>query len=146
MQAQDIAQLGAWLAATDLELLELRGPWGQVRIQRDGVGTAQVAAAPGTPAGQAGATRAKDMAPVATAPAPGMWRDQVPGRSEPLARPGAAVRAGDLLGLVQAGPLLLPVRAPADGVLGDWLVAPGTAVGYGTALAALHPPGLGPLA
>jgi multidrug resistance efflux pump len=39
--------------------------------------------------------------------------------------------------LLQIAELCLPVVAPADGKVGEWLVEPGTIVGYGTALMVL---------
>ena len=127
MQTQDIRQLAEWLAATDIDLLELRGPDVNVRIQRDGA-----VFEPVEPLAEA-------LSPVAAptivrSPSPGVLLDRIPGRTTPLCMPGVAVQAGDLLALLRIGPLLLPVAAPCDGLSGDWQVAPGGTVGYGDAL------------
>ena len=45
-----------------------------------------------------------------------------------------AVMEGDIVAFLQAGPLLLPVVAEADGSIGEPLVADGGLVGYGTPL------------
>ncbi|WP_432727455.1 biotin/lipoyl-containing protein [Variovorax sp. W6] len=57
----------------------------------------------------------------------------------PLARIGARVEAGQAVGLMKIGPLLLPVVAPQAGIVDGIRVADGTAVGYGTPLLELHP-------
>jgi acetyl-CoA carboxylase biotin carboxyl carrier protein len=49
------------------------------------------------------------------------------------------VRAGQTLGLLQIGALLLPVTAPHDGAVVGTLVPHGAAVGYGTPLLQLQP-------
>lgn len=133
MQTQDIRQLAEWLAATDIDLLELRGPNLQIEIHRDGAGaTAEQQVAPA--AAQA-ATPAEAPAAVSVrATSVGVWLDRIPGRSTPLCAPGSAVFTGALLGLLQVGPLLLPVRAPCNGWHGNWLATPGSTVGYGTPL------------
>jgi len=131
MQTQDIRQLAEWLAATDIDLLELRGPNLQVEIHRDGAGAAQRAA-----------PEVAHAAPLAEAPSHisvratsvGVLLDRIPGRSTPLWTPGSAVQADALVGLLKVGALLLPVRAPCNGGYGNWLVAPGSTVGYGTPL------------
>ncbi|WP_277188599.1 biotin/lipoyl-containing protein [Caballeronia sp. BR00000012568055] len=60
-----------------------------------------------------------------------------PSRTSAIADAGAQVKAGDIVAIVQVAELCLPVIAPADGVLGEWLVEEGATVGYGAALAAL---------
>ena len=130
MHAQDIRQLAAWLAATDIDLLELRGPGVEVTIHRDGAGTAGAE----TDAQRTEAAMPADFQTSVRSPSLGVLLDRIPGRSAPLCAPGAAVQAGSLLALLQVGPLLLPVSAPCDGWAGDWLVPPGSTVGYGTHL------------
>jgi acetyl-CoA carboxylase biotin carboxyl carrier protein len=56
---------------------------------------------------------------------------------------GARVEAGEMVGVIAAGPLLRPVTAPAAGTLTRVLCEPGQRVEFGTpllALAPLHPP------
>jgi acetyl-CoA carboxylase biotin carboxyl carrier protein len=67
----------------------------------------------------------------------GVFLTTHPARSTPLVETGARVRAGDTVALLQIAELCLPVVAPADGKVGEWLVEPGTIVGYGTALMVL---------
>jgi acetyl-CoA carboxylase biotin carboxyl carrier protein len=130
MHADRFQQLCAWLAATDIDLLELDGPGEHLRLRRNG---AQVEIVPDTPAHDSPATCA-----VAKAASVGVFLHSHPLRGEPLATPGASVRAGQVLGLLQIGALLLPVTAPQDGVVENVLVALGTTVGYGTPLVELR--------
>lgn len=127
MQTQDIRQLAEWLAATDIDLLELCGPNVQVEIHREGAAVEQ----PAAPAPMAATT--PDHVSV-RAGSLGVLLDRIPGRSTPLCAPGSTVQAGGLIALMQVGLLLLPVRAPCDGWTGDWHVPPGSTVGYGTPL------------
>ncbi|MFZ4289417.1 acetyl-CoA carboxylase [Variovorax sp. HJSM1_2] len=127
MQTQDIRQLAEWLAATDIDLLELQGPNLQIEIHRDGSAPEQQAAPTSNAAVSADhvSVRAGSL---------GVLLDHIPGRNTPLCTPGSTVQAGGLIALMQVGLLLLPVRAPCDGWTGDWHVPPGSTLGYGTPL------------
>ena len=67
----------------------------------------------------------------AKAPFAGHFLDTHPARDVPAAAEGAAVAAGDIVGFIKVGPLLLPVRAPAAGTLNESSVKAGNLVGYG---------------
>lgn len=134
IQPQDLSQLAQWLAAADIDYLELSSPDLHVRVHRHGASEVGPATSPDL------ATPMLDDADVLAVPAPsvGVLLDRIPGRAEPLCAFGKAVQLGSLVALLQVGSLLLPVRAPCDGLAGDWLVAPGSTVGYGTPLLELH--------
>lgn len=137
MQTQDISQLAQWLAATDIDYLELSSPGFHARIHRDGV--TEVASGPA--ASEAEWVEEDDVLDVleVRAPSVGVLLDSIPGRAAPLCVSGEAVEAGHLLALLQVGSLLLPVRAPCAGRVDAWRVASGSVVGYGTELLSLHP-------
>lgn len=129
-------QIAGWLAATDIERIEIDEPGLHVRMSRgpsgdrwetDPEGHSPASAAP-TPA----AVAAKTV--VASAPCAGVFLDRHPLRAAPLARPGERVRAGDVIGLLQLGQVLAPVLAPAGGVIVGARCAPGDLVGYGAPL------------
>ena len=126
LQCQDIRQLAAWLAAADIDFLELQGPDVQVRIHREGATAATEEPLPQP----SHAVRAAGL---------GILLDHIPGRGTPLVSPGMDIHAGDLVALLQVGPLLLPVRATRDGQAGAWLAAPGSTVGWGTPLLSIEP-------
>jgi acetyl-CoA carboxylase biotin carboxyl carrier protein len=135
MRIDELRDLSAWLAATDIALLELRGPDGHLRLRHDGA-RVEVVEDDGPARQEAQSTQAPRL--VATATSVGVFLHQHPLQEAPLARSGARVRAGQTLGLLQIGSLLLPVSAPKDATVAGILVAHGTAVGYGTALVELQ--------
>jgi acetyl-CoA carboxylase biotin carboxyl carrier protein len=140
MQADQIQQIAGWLAATDIELLELRGPGHALVLRRDGATVECVEQDDGA-SSHARAVPDANAAPDAltvTAPSLGVFLHRHPLRAEALAAPGAAVKAGQALGLLQIGPLLLPVVTPADAFVIEALAQHGAVVGYGTPLFALQ--------
>ncbi|MFO1273980.1 MAG: biotin/lipoyl-containing protein [Rubrivivax sp.] len=118
MQPEDIDRIRAWLQATDIGLLELRGPGTTLSLRNEAAPAPEVTVA---------------------APSVGVLLHRHPLRADDLVAPGAPVAAGQVLALLQVGPLLLPVAAPANGHFGAWLAPHGTAVGWGTPLAAITP-------
>ena len=136
MNIDHLQQLSAWLAATDIAVLELRGPNGHIRLRHDGASVELVEDDMPPPADEPAA-----HAPRLTVAAGsvGVFLYGHPLHSAPLARPGAGVRAGQPLGLLQIGALLLPVNAPKDATLVGTLVAHGESVGFATPLFELEP-------
>jgi acetyl-CoA carboxylase biotin carboxyl carrier protein len=126
-----VEQLGAWLRDTDIGLLELRGPGGTLRLLSDGASVRVL--------------DTEDPSPVAAptiavrASSPGVFLDRHPLHVQPIASIGADVRAGEPLGFLQIGPLLMAVPAPCAGTLLDVLAVHGAIVGYGEPLFELLP-------
>ena len=121
------------LEGTSIGLLELVTPEETIRLRRGDADTAHpsphVAAEP--------PMRARPPGLVA-APCPGVFRTAHPAQDGPLAQAGRHVAAGEAVGLVQVGPLLVHVLAPIRGVVGEVLAAEGAIVGYGTPLLRLQ--------
>jgi len=130
MRIDDVRQLSAWLEATDIDMLDLQGPGERLCLRRNGNRIEVAADDAQEPAGPLTVVEAASI---------GVFLHEHPLRSEPLANRGTPVRAGQVVGLLQVGALLLPVTAPQDGTVEAMLVAPGTAVGYGTPLIELRP-------
>lgn len=126
MRADQIRQIAARLAATDISLLELRGPGQTLLLRRQGSAVDIV--------------ETDDAAQPVTVAASsvGVFLHRHPLREDALAPPGTMVQSGQALGLLQVGPLLLPVLAPAAGIVLELLAADGAVVGYATPLVALH--------
>ena len=135
MNRDSIQQLCAWLAGTDIGLLELRGPDTQLRLRNDAGGARQESAA--APREPAQLPQARGLS--ANAPSVGVFLHGHPLRETALAPVGTRVRAGQPLGLLQIGALLLPLCSPQAAVVTGVRVAHGTAVGYGTPLVDLQP-------
>ncbi len=129
---QDIAlrtpQLAAWLAGTDIGLLELRTPQGTLRLGRQGDNIVELPAEEAEP----------EHSPI-HAPSLGVFLHSHPLAAAPLARIGERVEAGQAVGVLKIGPLLLPVTAPQAGIVDGIHAADGLAVGYGTPLLDLLP-------
>jgi len=144
MLTAELQQLAAWLAGTDIGLLELRTSQGHVRLRRDGAApenyvleTLQGHAEAPVPAPVAASKAPPTLSAVASSV--GIFLHHHPLRGTPLAPPGTEVQAGQTVGLLQIGALLLPVVAPQAGVVAALREAHGSLVGYGTALVELHP-------
>src|SRR5688500_1244472 len=133
--AEQVQELAAWLAGTDIGLLELRTPEGMLRLGRDGQPGSEIAQ---LDAQDEGAPPAPPAC-VAAAPSVGVFLHAHPRHAAPLVRPGQHVSAGQHVGLIKIGPLLLPVPAPRPGVPVALLVPEGEAVGWGTPLVELQP-------
>lgn len=141
MMMAELQQLAAWLAGTDIGLLELRTPHGHIRLRRDDAVPENYvreelqghAGAP-VPAAAAAASPTQVVASSV-----GVFLHSHPLRGTPLAPPGVQVQAGQTVGLLQIGALLLPVAAPRAGVVAALREAHGSLVGYGAALVELHP-------
>ena len=125
-----VDQLGAWLKGADLALLELRGPGANLRLVNDGASLRAEGEEP-----------LSADAPTITvgAPSPGIFLDRHPLHDRAIAAVAADVRAGEPLGFLQVGPLLMAVPAPRAGLVTDVLAAHGTIVGYGAPLFVLQP-------
>ena len=119
--ADQIRELSSLLEGTDIELLELERGNDVIRLRRESPG--QIAIPP-------------VFADTFEIPAPsvGVFRRAHPLRTAPLVERGQTVTAGDPVGLLQIGALLVHVVAPKDGIMLDVLAEDGAAVGYGTAL------------
>ena len=137
MQTDQLQQLSAWLAATDIAELELRGPDGQhLRLRHDGASVEAIE----DETTRTAATRAA-VAPtlIACAGSVGVFLHAHPLHDKPLVQPGSRVRAGQALGLLRIGALLLPVCTAKDAVVLGALASDGATVGFGTPLVELQP-------
>lgn len=126
-----VAQLSAWLKDADLALLELRGPSTNLRLVNDGASVRVVEGEESPPVDATSIT--------VRAPSPGIFLDRHPLHERAIALVAADVRAGESLGFLQVGPLLMAVPAPRAGTVTDVLAAHGAIVGYGTPLFVLRP-------
>lgn len=120
MPYQHIHQISEWLAGTDIALLELRGPQGSIRLVNE--------------AGHRAATPAATMV---ASPGIGLFLHRHPMSATALAPTGALVEAGQLIGLLQVGVLLIPISAPCAGRVAGHLVAHGDCVDFGAKLICL---------
>lgn len=131
--AERIRMLTDLLEGTSIGLLELTTPEETVRLRRDREAGPQ----PASPV-QSDTERADAPGPLTVkAPSVGVFRHAHPMHGEALARPGQDVRAGEAVGLMEVGTLLVHVTVPRDGVVLDVLAEDGEVVGYGAPLVRL---------
>jgi acetyl-CoA carboxylase biotin carboxyl carrier protein len=128
-----VDQLCAWLASTDIGLLELKSQTQSLRLLHEGTAVA-VQTGDG-----ADAMRQQQPALVVRASAPGAFLCRHPLRERAIVAIGEEFHAGEPIGFLQVGPLLLPVLAPLAGTVTDVLARHGTIVGYGAPLFELQP-------
>jgi acetyl-CoA carboxylase biotin carboxyl carrier protein len=93
---------------------------------------------PGDPDARAEDAAAIAAPAMATAPCVGVFLHGHPLHDAPVVRIGEHVAAGQDLGLLRIGPLLLPVRAPRAGQVTALRVDAGRTVDYGRALVELR--------
>jgi acetyl-CoA carboxylase biotin carboxyl carrier protein len=136
MPFDQLETLSAWMAEAGIDELELAGPSFRLRLNGGGLQALD------DEASESQRDVVPDQRPssdVVAAPAVGLFLHRHPFHEAALAPEGTRVRAGQALGLLRVGPLLVPVIAPRDGIAGTKLVAHETVVGFGTRLVELHP-------
>lgn len=126
--ALQASQFAAWLADTDIGLLELHTPQGTLRLGRRGNDIVELPVE---------VTEAETVS--VRAPSVGVFLHSHPLAGAPLVRIGENVLTGQTVGLLQIGPLLLPVTTADAGEIAAMCVAHGLPVGYGTPLVEQHP-------
>jgi acetyl-CoA carboxylase biotin carboxyl carrier protein len=136
MPFDDLCDLSAWMAEAGIDELELIGPSFRLRLGGDGL-QAHDGRADDQPGDAASGPR--PSGDVVVASTVGIFLHRHPLHEAALAPEGTLVRAGQALGLLRIGPLLVPVAAPRDGIVGAMLMAHGAVVGFGTGLVELHP-------
>ena len=125
-----IKQLSAWISQRGIDLLELTTPEASLSLQR--VAAAPVAAERAA-ADPAQGSRHHELA----APSPGRYLDRHPLSTQPLVISGASVEAGQLVGFLQIGALLLPLRSAHAGRIVSLPHCPGDTLGYGNVVMCL---------
>ncbi|MFL9867903.1 hypothetical protein PQR67_27330 [Paraburkholderia fungorum] len=141
----ELRQITSWLAAVDIEFIEISRPGATVRLTMEQAscfaGADAVAAVPVSSAGRAGTpeTLLNEQAVSITAKSAGIFLTTHPARSTPMVDEGTPVKAGDIVGLLRIAQLCVPVVAPVAGVVKRIPAAHGATVGYGTRLIELSP-------
>ena len=126
MTVEEIERLAAWCASAGIGEIELAEAGFSLRLHVQAVAETPVAAAE--------PPKAETVFKGVRAPGVGVFRLDHPTTGRPIAEPGQTVRKGETVGVLQVGPCLKAVVAPADGVLGAALAEDGAVVGYGTPL------------
>jgi len=135
MSFDQLRDLTAWMDAAGIDELELIGPGFRLRL---GGGGLQTPDGPAVELERDAAPASTPFRQIVAAPTVGLFLHRHPLHTAMLAPEGTQVLAGQALGLLRIGPLLVPVIAPRDGIVGAMLVAHETVVGFGTGLVEFH--------
>jgi acetyl-CoA carboxylase biotin carboxyl carrier protein len=122
-----VAEIATLLAATDIDCLELTGPAGHLRLRRGSEPKVRAGGIDDEPL-------AEDETVAMSSPGLGIFLHAHPLHDTPLVQADDSVAAGQVLGFLKIGPLLVPVPAPHDGVVLDIVAQDGTLVGFGDPL------------
>ncbi len=137
MDIATVRDIAAALADTDIDSLEIEGHGVRLRLRRPAGGP--LPAPSSEPSVADGSTA---LMPVhAVAPMAGVFRHGHALQPAAMAQAGATVRAGQAVGLVEVGLLLLPVLAPCAGTVLALAAEDGARVGYGDPLVVLRADG-----
>jgi len=143
MDLQVIQELSALIRQRGIDVLVLTTREASLRLERD---ASSAAMSPLPPALSKAANRHVASADAAaddasgyelTAPSPGIFLDRHPLGSRPLVRAGATVEAGQLIGFLRVGCLLLPLRSAQKGRITSLLPHPGDTLGFGSVVVRL---------
>jgi acetyl-CoA carboxylase biotin carboxyl carrier protein len=131
-----IAEIASWLSAAEIDTFELTGPDYRLYLRRGATEPSAALASAGTRSEIASAENA--VHDLVASPGVGRFLHTHPVQEAPLVRTNEPVTTGQPLGLLQVGPILLPVVAPHDGIVAAILASDGSLVGYGDPLVALR--------
>ena len=129
MELQELYTLMDRFAASGLTALEWEREGERVTLRREQAVISAVPAAASAPALQA-----EERDDLVTAPLVGVFYAAPSPEEPPYVTPGASVKKGDTLCLIEAMKMMSEVPAPADCVVEEVLVRDGEAVGVGSPL------------
>ena len=130
-----IAEIASWLSAAEIDTFELISPDYRVYLRRGGTEPLVGLSSPGTGSNKAGAEDTQHHR--IASPGVGRFLHTHPVHEAPLVGTNEPVTTGQPVGLLQVGPILLPVVAPRNGIVTAFLASDGSLVGYGDPLVAL---------
>ncbi len=136
MKISDIPQVASWLSEAGIATYELTGPDYRICLRRSVKARSRRGLSAGPGQDSAGPARDRPDAVVAS-PGVGVFLRAHPVQEAALVEPNDPVAAGQPLGLLQIGPILLPVLSPRDGTVASIIAPDRSLVGYGDPLVAL---------
>ena len=136
MKISDIPQVASWLSEAGITTYELTGPDYRICLRRSVKARSRRGLSTGPGPNSPGPAIYQPDAIVAS-PGVGLFLRAHPVQEAALVEPNDSVAAGQPLGLLQVGPILLPVLCPRDGVVASIIAPDHSLVGYGDPLVAL---------
>ncbi|QRM29165.1 biotin/lipoyl-containing protein [Microvirga sp. VF16] len=137
MKISDIPQIAAWISEAGIATYELIGPDYRICLRRSVKARSKRVVSAGSV--RDAAVPAKGQSDVIGSPGVGLFLHAHPVQETALVEPNEPVATGQLLGLLQVGPILLPVVSPRDGIVASIVAPDCSLVGYGDPLVALKP-------
>lgn len=131
MELQEVYALMERFAASGLTALEWEKEGERVMLRREAAATAVPAAVPAPDLREEAKAEEGDLV---TAPLVGVFYAAPAPEEPPYVTPGASVKKGDTLCLIEAMKMMSEIPAPADCVVEEVLVRDGEAVGVGVPL------------
>lgn len=131
MKIDEICQLAKWLREGNLSVLELNR-MGETLLLRRAVTHSVPISRPVVEHPTAGELQSSVHRVIASGP--GVFFATAPGEKVPFVKPGDAVQAGQLIGVLRVDTLYLPIRAEIAGRVLQALERDGERVGYGQPL------------
>jgi acetyl-CoA carboxylase biotin carboxyl carrier protein len=135
MKISDIPQIAAWISEAGIATYELTGPDFRICLRRSVKARSKRVVSAGSVRGAD--APARGQSDVAVSPGVGLFLHAHPVQETALVEPNKPVTAGQPLGLLQVGPILLPVVSPCDGIVASVIASDRSLVGYGDPLVAL---------
>jgi acetyl-CoA carboxylase biotin carboxyl carrier protein len=133
MDIDAVEEIANVFGASHLTKIEMSGPGWAIEMEREPAAPAvRRQAAPPTPAPAEAAPAAAENQ-IVTSPGVGVFQE-----TEPRTEAGRRVRAGDIVGYVEALSLRTDIRAVIDGFVSEVLVEDGQPVEYGQPLFAFQ--------
>jgi acetyl-CoA carboxylase biotin carboxyl carrier protein len=137
VKISDIAEVASLISDAGIGAWELTGPDYRIRL----TSTCQAPSALAASSGAGPDTEPSHQQPtdMVLSPGVGIFLHAHPVHERNLVEPNQPVSAGQPVGLLQIGPILIPVVSPRDGVAASHVAPDASLVGYGDPLVALLP-------
>ena len=136
MKISDIPKVASWLSEAGIATYELTGPDYRISLRRSVKARSKRGFSTEPRPDSAGPANGHPKAVVAS-PGVGVFLRAHPVQETALVEPNDPVAAGQPVGLLQVGPILLPVLSPCDGTVASIIAPDRSLVGYGDPLVAL---------
>jgi acetyl-CoA carboxylase biotin carboxyl carrier protein len=137
VKISEIAEVASLMSDAGIGTWELSAPDYKIRLTRIHQAPSALTASSG--AGPDTQTSHQQPTDIVASPGVGIFLHAHPVYEMNLVEPNQPVSAGQPIGLLQIGPILMPVLSPRDGVVASHVAPDASLVGYGDPLVELLP-------
>lgn len=138
--SEDVIQISQWLNEAGLSSLELSNTHGlrlRITVGESNASTSDMTDHTSSPQGQLDDAASPDI--FVTAPYFGNLLRKNPLTNEEFAPSGSSVCAGDAVSMLQIGELTVPITAPQNGTVVQFMAEEGDLISYGQTILTLRP-------